>query len=181
MKKTNSIKKSVRSNKVIIVLVSIVAVCLLLLGYGFYVYFYAGNNKTKYGDRLDGIEKHQISNKLKDDIKKVYTEDKKVGEINTTLEGKIIYITIDFVDTISASEAKDAAIKSLEALSEDTLSFYDIQYILTSSFETKEIEEAKKAAENNKEEENEDEEEETTKAVFPIFGSKNSSSKRVVW
>ena len=56
MKKNKSPKKS--NNKVLLVLLGILLICFCVIGYEFYKYFYAGTGETKYGDRLDGLEKY---------------------------------------------------------------------------------------------------------------------------
>ena len=151
-------RKSSGNNKVIIALISILFICFCLLGYGFYKYFYAGNNDTKYGDRLEGIEKHKLSNNLLDDIKELYTADTVVGEITTNTQGRIIYINMDFDETVTVEVAKELASKALGAIGEDNLSFYDVQFVLTQSYDK-----------------------ESTESGFPVFGAKSSTSLKVIW
>lgn len=151
-------KKSGNNNVVIWVLLGILVVCVLVLGIGFYKYFYAGSGKTKYGDRLNGIEDHPISESLNADVAGIYSDNENINKVTVTVEGKIIYITIDFKTAMKSTEAQDLAIKSLDAIGEGNLMYYDIQFLLTYSAETSE--------ENT---------------VFPMFGAKNASSNKVVW
>ena len=133
MKKNKSPKKS--NNKVLLVLLGILLICFCVIGYEFYKYFYAGTGETKYGDRLDGLEKYKLSDTLTEDIKAIYMDNKSVGEISTEVQGKIIYIMIDFVANTKVSDAKNIAIKSLDLIGEENLPYYEVQYILTSSYE----------------------------------------------
>ena len=144
------------NNKVLWVLLLILLVCFGALGIGFYKYFYAGSSTSKYGDRLEGIENYPLSDTLSKDINAVYDGNDNVGDVNVTVEGKIVYIDIDLIKSIKIEEAQTLAIKSLDSIGEKNLTFYDIQFIITYSGE----------------EENEN---------FPIFGSKNASSLKVVW
>jgi len=128
----------------------------MIIGLLFFKYFYSGINTSKYGNRLDGIENYPLSNNLAGDIKSLYTEDDAVGEVVVNVEGKIIYINIDFVNTLKVDAAKNLAIKALDKVGEDNLTFYEVQFLLTYS---------------GKEE----------NSNFPIFGSKNSNSLKVVW
>ncbi len=144
------------NNKVLWVLLLILLVCFGALGFGFYKYFYAGSSTSKYGDRLEGIENYPLSDTLSKDINAVYDGNDNVGDVNVTVEGKIVYIDIDLIKSIKIEEAQTLAIKSLDSIGEKNLTFYDIQFIITYSGE----------------EENEN---------FPIFGSKNASSLKVVW
>lgn len=143
-------------SKIILVLIFILVVCFAVIGFLFYKYFYSGTSTTKYGDRLDGIEKYKLSDTLENDIKNVYENTKSVGNVKVNLEGKIIYINIDFKESIKLETAKAEAIKALDKIGEENLKYYDVQYILTYSGEE----------ENNN---------------YPIFGAKSSSSLKVVW
>lgn len=145
-----------KSNKVLLVLLGILAVCFVSIGILFYKFFYAGTSGSKYGNRLNGIENYPLSKTLQDDIKSLYADNSKVGEIKITNEGRIIYISMDFKETLKVSDAESLAEKSLEKIGESNLTYYDVQFILTYSGE----------------EENEN---------FPVFGAKSSNSLKVVW
>lgn len=145
-----------KSNKVLLVLLGILAVCFVSIGILFYKFFYAGTSGSKYGNRLNGIENYPLSKTLQDDIKSLYADNSKVGEIKVTNEGRIIYISMDFKETLKVSDAESLAEKLLEKIGESNLTYYDVQFILTYSGE----------------EENEN---------FPVFGAKSSNSLKVVW
>lgn len=144
-----------QDNKVLWVLLGILVVCFLAIGILFYRYFYAGTSSSKYGERLDGIESYPLGDKFEENVKKVYEGNSSIGDVTVTVEGKIIYITIDFKESVKVSTAQDLAIKSLDTIGEKNLTFYDVQYILTSG------------TEENKN--------------FPVFGSKSAKSLKVVW
>ena len=144
-------------NTMLAILVGILIVSFVIIVFLFYKYFYSGISTSKYGDtRLEGIENYKLSDTLSDDIKSLYSDEKSVNTIDVTVEGRIIYITIDFKESIKVDTAKNIAIKSLDKIGEENLTYYEIQYILTYSGE----------AENTN---------------FPIFGSKNANSLKVVW
>ena len=71
-------------------------------------------------------------------------------------EGRVIYVDIDFKESLKVNEAKSLAEKALEKIGENNLTYYDVHFILTYSGE----------------EENEN---------FPLFGAKSSNSLKVVW
>ena len=146
-------RKNKQDNIILLVLIGILVVCFIAICLLFYKYFYAGTSDTKYGDRLDGIDKYVLKDNLADEIKNIYKEEKTVGEISVTAEGKVIYINIDFVESVKVETAQSFAVKALEVIGEENLTFYEVQYILTC-----------------KDNEN-----------FPIFGSKNANSLKVVW
>lgn len=145
-----------QDNKVLWVLLGILVVCFLAIGILFYRYFYAGTSSTKYGERLDGIENYPLGDKFEDKVKDLYKNESSVNKVTVTTEGKVIYITIDFKESIKVSAAQDLAIKSLETIGEKNLTFYDVQYLLTYS-----------GTEENKN--------------FPVFGAKSAKSLKVVW
>lgn len=147
---------SKQDNTMLWILLGILIVCFSMIGFLFYKYFYSGISTTKYGDRLDGIENYTLSSTLAEDINSIYKEESSVNSTNVTVEGKIIYITIDFKEALSKEAAQDLAIKSLDTIGEENLTFYEVQYIVTYSGEE----------ENNN---------------FPMFGAKNINSLKVVW
>jgi hypothetical protein len=153
-------KKKKKSNKteniVLAALIIILFACFAAIGFLFYKYFYAGASSNKYGDRLDGIENYPLSSTLEDDIKSLYSEEKSVNKVVVHIQGKIVYIDIDFSEAVKIETAESLASKSLEKIGEENLKFYDVQYILSYSGE----------------EENEN---------FPIFGAKKSTSTKIVW
>ena len=146
-------KKNKQDNIILLVLIGILVICFIIICLLFYKYFYAGISETKYGDRLDGIEQHVLKDNLADEIKKLYAEDKTVGEIKVNNQGKVIYINMDFVESVKVETAQSLAIKALDVIGEENLKYYEVQYIITC-----------------KDNEN-----------FPIFGSKNANSLKVVW
>ena len=119
----------------------------------FYKYFYAGTSETKYGDRLEEVVNHKLSATLGEDIKSVFAGNKSVGDVTVNVQGLIIYININFVESVKVTDAQSVAIKALDKIGEDNLSFYEVQFILTCD-------------------DNEN---------FPVFGSKNANSLKVVW
>lgn len=148
--------KKIRNNKVLLVLLGILLVCIIAIGILFYKFFYAGAGGTKYGNRLNGIENYPLSSNLQDEIKSLYSDNEKVGTVKVNTEGRVIYIDIDFKETLKVSDAKSLAEKALEKIGENNLTYYDVHFILTYSGE----------------EENEN---------FPVFGAKSSNSLKVVW
>ena len=150
--------KRKQNNTVILVLLSILLACFLLLGFGFYKYFYAGSGNNKYGDRLEDIKKYPLSDTLESDIQKIYEDNDSVNKVSINVEGKIIYITIDFKAALKKAEAQDLAIKSLEKIGEENLTYYEVQFLLTYTSDVSE--------ENSN---------------FPMFGAKSANSNKVVW
>lgn len=142
--------------KILLMLFLILMICFAVIGFLFYKFFYAGAGSTKYGDRLDGIEKYKLSETLEKDIQDIYKDNAAVNTVKVNVQGRIIYITVDYKEPLKVDVAESEAVKSLDKIGEENLTFYDVQYILTYSGE-----------EENKN--------------FPIFGAKSASSLKVVW
>lgn len=152
-------KKSKRKqdNTMLWILIGILIVCFAAIGFLFYKYFYSGISTSKYGDtRLEGIENYPLSSTLSEDVASVYAKEASVGKTEVVVEGRIVYITIDFVKSVKVDTAKSLAVKSLEKVGEDNLKYYEVQYILTYS-----------GTDEN--------------SNFPVFGMKNVNSLKVVW
>ncbi len=142
--------------KILLVLFFILLVCFGVIAFLFYKFFYAGAGETKYGDRLEGIENYKLSATLQEDINSIYENNKAINTVKVETQGKIIYITVDFKESVKVDSAKSEAIKALDKIGEENLKFYDVQFILTYSGEQ----------ENNN---------------FPVFGAKSAKSLKVVW
>lgn len=149
--------KKIKENKVLLVLAIILIICFGLILFVLFKYFYVGNNISKYGDRLDGIEAHKIHKELESEIKELY-KDSKLDLKSIKNSGKIIYVTFELSELIKAADAKNLVLKSLEKFSDDEKSFYDIQFIVICESEGS-----------------------TETKLYPIMGYKNSSSTEVIW
>jgi len=151
-------KKMKQDTKIILILLGIMVVCFISIGILFYKYFYAGTSETKYGDRLDDIGNHKLSETLEKDIKDIYTDEESIDKVSVNVMGKVIYITFDFKEDINTDDARELAEESLEKIGEENLTYYEVQYLLQYVGE-----------------------EESEDFANPIFGSKNSNSLKVVW
>ena len=111
--------------------------------------------KATYGDRLKGIEKHEISKETYQKIDEDLGNNKNVKNISHRIQGKVLnyFITVD--DKVAVKDAKEIGNKITTFLDEDTLSFYSLQIYI--SKEDKAL--------NN----------------FPIIGYKDPLAKNISW
>lgn len=147
-------KKALKRNKVLLILALIVFISLIIMVVGIIKYFYSSTG-DKYGDRLNGIEKHKLSTTLESDIKSLYETG--VESVKTDVKGKIVYVIMDVSDGINKIDAQNYAVEALDVFTEEEKSYYDIQFMITCKNIT----------------------EETTS--FPMEGYKNSSNTQIVW
>lgn len=117
------------NNKVLIVLGIILIICLIAIITVTFSFF-LGGNKGVYGDRLNGIDKHPVTNNIKSEYKTSLESEKSVTKVSIDTKGKIIYIIINYASDTSLEDAKNLAASSIEKLNEDILSFYDIDFTL---------------------------------------------------
>ena len=97
-------------------------------------FFISGNNE--YGNRLNGIEKVEITKKDMSEIASSIEENEMVANASVRLQGKIIYITIKYNEGINKEQAKQVATSTLEKFSAEELEFYDLGYFLSSEGES---------------------------------------------
>lgn len=80
----------------------------------------------KYGDRLEGISNHPISDETIKNIKTAMEESSKVNETTYRLEGKNMMFTIDIKDGVDDKSIEALGEKILQNIEEDIKGFYDI-------------------------------------------------------
>lgn len=123
------IKKWINKNKglAILLLLTIIFVIILLI---IFIELLVGGSANKYGNRLDGIDKVKISNETYESVKKEVEDTELVEKVETRLQGKIVYTTIELKDGITVEKAKEIATNTLDNYSEDELKYYDFSFFL---------------------------------------------------
>ena len=123
------IKKWINKNKglAILLLLTIIFVIILLI---IFIELLVGGSSNKYGNRLAGIDKVKISNETYESVKKEVEDTELVEKVETRLQGKIVYTTIELKDGITVEKAKEIAANTLDNYSEDELKYYDFSFFL---------------------------------------------------
>ena len=149
------IKELWNRNRVLIVLVIIVLTCFCIMGVVMVKYFFGGNTSS-YGDRLDDIKDMPFKEEDQQTLINTIKENDIVSDVSINVKGKIIYIRILFNEKASLDTAKAVAVKSVESISADYQSKYDLEYTLV---------------------------QESTEAVagFTIMGAKNINRTVLIW
>lgn len=151
----NKLKEIWGKNKVLIVLGIILIICFIAILIVTFSFFFGGSESV-YGDRLDGIENYPIEDSFIDEYIANLESDEMINSATFDTKGRIIYVTMDFVGDTSLVEAQSKAAASLEQFSEETLSYYDINFTLTSE-----------STENSE--------------GFTIMGARNVAGSGLVW
>lgn len=123
------LKKIWQENSVLFVLLFILIACLVAISIVVVTYF-IGDSGSKYGDRLEGIEDYPFEEDTQQEIISQIEENELVEEVTMRVSGKIIYIVITFVPGTTLVEGQSIALASLDYFNEETLSFYDLEYMI---------------------------------------------------
>lgn len=129
-------------------------VVVLILAFVWRTFFSNGGNPV-YGNRLDGIEKVEISKKTIDEVSSELKKNDKVKKVTSNISGKTFDIVITVNDDVSLSSAKEIGNNSFSKLSEDQINYYSIQVFIKKDDEKK----------ND----------------FPIIGYKQRGTKTLIW
>ena len=123
------LRKIWQENSVLFVLLFILIACLIAISVVVITYF-VGDSSSKYGDRLEGIENYPFNEDMEQEIIGKIKESEIVLDVNMRVSGKTIYVTITFIPETTLVEGQSIALASLDYFSEDTLSFYDLEYMI---------------------------------------------------
>lgn len=129
-------------------------VVVLIFAFVWRAFFSNGGNPV-YGNRLDGIEKVEISKKTIDEVSSELKKNDKVKKVTSNISGKTFDIVITVNDDVSLSSAKEIGNNSFSKLSEDQINYYSIQVFIKKDDEKK----------ND----------------FPIIGYKQRGTKTLIW
>lgn len=123
---------------------------------------FLGSKNSTYGDRLNNLEK--LDKSSNNDVVTKLEEIKEVNDVTVRVQGKIIYITIKYLEGTKTDKAKEIANKTLEYYSDEVKGAYDFGYFL--------VEEVKEISSDKEEDENKG---------FLIAGTKHPDNKTISW
>jgi flagellar basal body-associated protein FliL len=125
----DKLKKAWENNRILFVLVCILIVCFITIIIISCSFFFSGSKST-YGDRLNNIDDHPITDEFKSSYLGNIKENKIVSDATMEVSGRIIYVTISFNTNTTLDEAKSVATKSIDKLSDNLIDYYDISFTL---------------------------------------------------
>ena len=146
-----------KEHRIFTMLMAIVVVCMvLIMTVLINVFGGFGDDANKYGNRLEGIDKIEISEKKESDFENNIANNDKIKSVDLRVQGKIIYITMQVETGVVLEEAQGIAQKSLDEFSDEEKAFYDFQFMLKQN-----------STENSE--------------GFIISGSKNANGTKLSW
>ena len=146
--------KYVKKHKFTIFVIFIFIIGVIGLYFVFNLFF-SNAGKPEYGNRLDGIEKEEITSEDISKVKENLKKNDKVKNVVVDISGRTLNITITVDDNMSLADAKKIGEGSYSSLREGQIGFYSIQIFINKSDESK----------NN----------------FPIIGYKQKKTTKLVW
>lgn len=129
----------VKKHKIGIIVSFVCLILFVLIILGIKSAFFSNMSESKYGNRLDGIEKYPIEDSFVNDIKNMLEETGYVNSISYDLEGRIINFIIEVKSDVDLTTSRGLADKIAEQFNDDYKAFYDIQIFLTSEDKESEI------------------------------------------
>ncbi len=142
-------------NRVLFVLFITVIVCIFII-IGVCVKYFFGSSDSSYGERLEGIEKVEVTNDIKNNYLNKMKEDTSIKDVSILNKGRIIYITLNFNEPTTLIEAESKALSSLENFDENYQAYYDFNITLK-------------------------QDESSTSSGFLIMGAKNANGTGLSW
>ncbi len=125
----NKLKKMWVENRILFVLFIIVIICCFII-LGVCISYFFGSSKSSYGDRLDGISEVKITDEVKNNFLDTIKQDELIKDVSFRTQGKIVYVSLEFVDTVTLVEAESKALAALMTFDEKYLNFYDFHFTL---------------------------------------------------
>lgn len=124
------IKKFYQNNRVFVILMSIVLVCVIIMAICLISYFYGSKDSSVYGERLDGIDAVKIEESRQSELESKLNTDALIESSDIMITGKIVYVKMNFVNTASLVEAQGKALELLNEFSDEEKKFYDFHFTL---------------------------------------------------
>lgn len=101
---------------------------VILIGFMIYKNLFAGTNSSRY----DGIENYNLTNEEKNNITERINELDNVKSVDVYITSKIIKILVKLSDDVDFAKVQDVSNQVLSDISEDNLSFYDVEIFFES-------------------------------------------------
>ena len=116
----------IRKNKFVIIAIAVFLI-LVIIAFQVVNMFFPEEGKALYGDRLEGIEEVELSDKKLSSMSSAIEDDAAVKEASVSVAGKIVEVIITVQDDTTVDTAKGLNDIVLEQLDDDEKGFYDIQ------------------------------------------------------
>ena len=123
-------KNLIKNNKVTAI-AFIICVIFVILVFAIKLTFFPNEGTAIYGDRLDGIEEVEITEKEQDDIVSALEDRDEVSDASCDIQGRILNVIITVNDDVELDAAKTLTTSITDNLEEDQTTYYDIQVFVS--------------------------------------------------
>ena len=123
-------KNFIKNNKLVVV-TFIICVIFVILVFAIKLTFFPDEGRAIYGDRLDGIEKVEITDSDANDVIKSLEDLDTVKEASTDIKGRVLNVLITVNDDIDLETAKGLTTTITDNLEKKQTSYYDIQVFIS--------------------------------------------------
>lgn len=148
--------KLIKKYKKEFILLLAVFLIILFCGIAFIFMWFAGSS-DKYGARLEGIEKVELSNGYLNDMVDFIKDGKNyVSKVTYNIEGRLVSFMVTVIDDTDVNSTKSIGDILIENFTEKELAYYDIQLYVVDSGKNKDTR-------------------------YPIIGYKHKTSENFVW
>lgn len=145
------VKKFILKNKLLSVLIGLLAIILIFGLITIKVLIFPSYHVSKYGSRLDGIENVKINDSRFNEVKNSFSSKEGFNITGYRISGRIVNIYVN-VGNISKDDVKSETYNFVKSFSEDEIKFYDFQVFVTGDSDD-----------------------------YPIIGYKNKNSEELLW
>lgn len=117
------------------IILTIIIILIFVLSFFIYKNIFADGNTTRYKD----IENYKLTNDEKNSAKDKINELDGIKDINIYIDSKIIKIVVKLENDIDFVTIQAKANEVISSFSEKNLSYYDLEFFVSSSNEESEI------------------------------------------
>ncbi len=143
-----------KKHKGLIICLGVLLVLGIVAFIGLKKLVYPDSSKSKYGDRLNGIEEHQIPEETFNEMKESFLKNENVVDFSYYISGKIIKVFIVVKQDTKVDTTKELSSIIVDNLKDEDKAFYDILYYVTCEGEN---------------------------SLYPVLGSKHKTSDIFSW
>jgi len=124
-----------KKNLIKYIILTIIVILIVVLGVLIYKNLFAGKESSRYKD----IEKYELTNSEINIVKDKINELEGIKSVDIYTSSKIIKIVVKLNEDIDLDSIKNKANESISLFSEENLTYYDIEFFVTSKNEESEI------------------------------------------
>jgi len=124
-----------KKNLIKYIILNIIIILIVVLGVLIYKNLFAGKESSRYKD----IEKYELTNSEINIVKDKINELEGIKSVDIYTSSKIIKIVVKLNEDIDLDSIKNKANESISLFSEENLTYYDIEFFVTSKNEESEI------------------------------------------